>query len=215
MICKMAASTTNDYYEVLYNDCYGGFDLPDSFVEKVFEKYPPDSEVGESLFSADKYVTFVREDDSTIPDNHYYKITESIPLHNGYFRVRSKYYFKNKDGTFNERSRECTDYVTKDYEKYYYLSCDRFGWRDSAEVIEMARTEGIIGVKHGHSLVQVQKVPIGYIYDINEYDGKESVGYHIPYNIVIQELVHCVKTGDKTKFSPLTLKIIDGSVKVY
>jgi hypothetical protein len=202
----------NDYYEVLYNRCYGGFSFPDDFVEKVFEKYPPETEVGSKLFEK-AHCNIFRHDDEIDPSlvTHYI-IEGKEPFKNGYSFMILKTIFK--DHKFEPEAGK-TKYITKDDKTYYYLDNNEHTWREVPEVIAMAKECDILKKKIGYSKLHVAKVPIGYKYHIREYDGMESVDIIIPYKNTIQELLDYIKNQDKTKLSSLTQKLLSEELTIH
>ena len=54
-----------EFYEVLHNDCYGGFHFPTEFLEKVFQTYPPHSDVGKSLWRKENITKFISPDEES------------------------------------------------------------------------------------------------------------------------------------------------------
>ena len=119
-----------------------------------------------------------------------------------------------KNPTFEPEAKK-TNYITKDDKTYYYLGDSEYTWRDSPEVIAMAKECGILKKKIGYSKLHVAKVPIGFEYHIREYDGMESVEVIIPYQKTIQELLDYIKNQDKSKLSQLTQKLLSEELTVH
>ena len=203
----------SEYYEVLYNTCYGGFSFPDDFTEKVFEKYPPETEVGSKLFKEDPHVKIIRPDQELDDPSwmSYYIIEGKEPFKHGYSFMILKQVFKDSKYKFEAKK---THYITKDDKTYYFLSSNEYNWRDSPEVIALARESNILKTKIGYSKLAVAKVPIGFTYHIREYDGMESVNIVIPYKQTIQELLNYIKNQDKSKLSALTQKLLSEELTI-
>jgi hypothetical protein len=118
-----------------------------------------------------------------------------------------------KDPKFEPKA-EITKYITKDDKTYYYLGNSEHTWREVPEVIAMAKECDILKKKIGYSKLHVAKVPLGYKYQIHEYDGMESVKVMIPYKEIIQELLDYIKNQDKTKLNSLTQKLLSEEVTI-
>lgn len=56
------------------------------------------------------------------------------------------------------------------------------------------------------------RIPNDYTYHIDSYDGNETVVIQFPYKKVILELLEARKTNSDEKLSPLTKKLIDGTL---
>ena len=206
----------DDYYEVLYNDCYGGFDFPEEFDELVFNTYPPHTPEGLKLFrpKVDILVVKLGEKPEGNP-NDYYEIVESAPMDNGYTKVklRNYRYIQNKD-SYDAWNRKPFSYATRDFKTYYPISIEKYRCRASKPLIEMVKAHGLIGIKIKYSKLAIEKIRNGYKYDIREYDGLESVEELFPYREVINQLVDCIKTKDESRLGPLAQRILEGKLKV-
>jgi hypothetical protein len=140
-------------YEVLYNAGYGGFSFPVSFVEAVFEAYPPESALGAKLWRPSS-THFVSGDEA--PDSswaNYYKIEGSTPFKCGYDRLIHRYFTKNVDGSYTCSRDPITGHYVRHNETHliYFLrethtTADE--WCTSPEIIALAREHGLIGRRH-------------------------------------------------------------------
>jgi hypothetical protein len=214
----------SETYEVIYNSVYGGFSFPDKFVHKVFERYPPDStELGKSLFRPERCGIFVEQDGvpplgaDGQPPNFYYEVVKKEPFVNGYMRCFTTRYSRQNNGTYKASScvfDKSSNYVTKDNIKYYFISGFvqwEYTWRESPEVIAMAKEHGLF--RKGSALA-IDTVPVGYDYNINEYDGLETVVPLFPYRKVIGELIECIKTGKQDGLGVMSKKLVSGEMDI-
>ena len=208
---------SDDCYEVIYNTCYGGYNMPDDFIKKVFKAYPPDSEVGrDDLWQPERTANFITSDE--VPDKEwrsYYEIVRSEPFFNDYKEVFCNKYQK-KNGSFTKLplSRLTDGYVTKDNKTFYYIPTSRWSWRTSTHVIALAKEFGIFNdtVDGKKSALALAKIKTGYDHNIEECDGLESVTEIFPYKKVIQELLEAKKTHSDDKLGPIAKKLISGEL---
>lgn len=198
------SETESDYYEVLYIPEYGGgLSFPRDFVEEVFLRFPPESEVGKELWR--KTIDLILQEGEEVPSDrqHHYRIIETKEFCNGYkfLKVTSHH----KDERFNRKNNvlneEYSRYCTKDFKDYYYVTCNRFSWRDVPEIIAL--------VKEQELDIPVRKVPKGYDYYIREYDGMECVKIECPTSKIIEDLLGIIAKKDVTVHA-LTQKLLDG-----
>jgi hypothetical protein len=204
----------SEYYEVVYNTCYGGFSYPKNLIDKIFEMYPPESDVGRTLWKEDS-IKFINSEGSGESHNleeleqntiQYNKILSYKEFVHGYRFITYNSVHKKYNIDYNSDSR----YVTKDNKKYYYLDATRRNhiWRTSPEVIQVLRSDKWLNKKFGFSKLAIAKIPIGYSYDINEYDGKESVECECPTSNIITDLLKIIETGERTNINPLTEQLL-------
>lgn len=191
---------TEEYYEVLYNPDYGcGLRFPEEFVNRVFELYPPDSEVGKELWS--KTIDCILQEDEEVPEGrkHYYRIAETKEFCNGYVWLK----MKSNNG---EKEKPFSRYCTKDFKTYYYVTYNKYSWRDKKEIIAL--------VKEMELDIPTDKVPKDYGYYIDEYDGMERVVIDCPNARIIKDLLDIISLNTISKkdinIHPLTLKLLDG-----
>jgi hypothetical protein len=222
---------TTETYDVLFNGCYGGFSFPQEFMEAVFEIYPPESELGRQLWDKVEIENFAWNDaeaeayKANSKINHYYRVHGVEPFKHTYNRLVIESFVRDyKDKIFKmDRSPHVSDYVTQnissgDLPVYYinYLDVDDGPWRTAPEIIAMARVQGLVDDpspdKCSSSRIRTAKVPVGYKYEISEYDGKETVYKKSPYREIIGELVELYKTHDESKLGPLTRQLLDGTL---
>jgi hypothetical protein len=194
------------FYEVMFNTCYGGYSLPVSFVEEVFKLYPPETEVGKKLFPpVSEYEHFLIKGETPDPEwnGSYHEIhPETKDLAHGYKYISIINYFKNT--TYKEKPK-LTQYITKDYKTYYFLTnyCHKF--RDCPEVIALGKQHNLFSKKgkkdeKGKRRItdlRLAKVPIGYGYSIREYDGMESVSIKPDVSGVLTELLAYIDSRDE------------------
>lgn len=203
-------------YEVMYNTCYGGFSFPLEFVKLVFEKYPPHTTVGEQLWrKCSEHEHFIQPGVTPDPSWTYYQeIVAQKPFVEGYNYVFIKTYRKYEEtgefklGPVGYRP-DTTRYISADNASFYFLSEHETGWRDSPEVIALAKEFGLFGPDKQLAL---DTVPVGYDYDVDEYDGKESIKVLFPYRKVVSELVAALKSGDHGVLGSLSKQLLDGTL---
>ena len=206
-----------DTYEVVHNICYGGFSLPQAFVEKVFEAFPPETPLGKKLFENTRESRFIEEGATPNPSwGTYNVIKRKEPFCHGYQRYVSVMYIDSGSGTFKPILKESNKYVSKDGEVFYYLAENRFcdTWRSAPEIVQMMKEEGLIGNKFGNSYLAIDKVPVGYDFDIEDYDGKETVRMFFPYRKVIGELLEAVRSQNTEGLGDLSKMLLSGEVNV-
>lgn len=229
----------SETYEVMYYNGRNGFQLPVDFVEKVFEKYPPDTtELGTQLFTPVKDIQFIdrtrsiwlrvkNEGHNNTHDNtqyDYFEVYKKEPYVNGYMLCHTRRYVKVENGKYKRDKRgqpawyqkNVKGYVTKDNKNYYdisgYISHNE-KWRIAPEVIAMAKQEGLI---NEYSDLSVAKVPIGFEYDIGKYAAncREFVSISFPYRKVIGEFLEYVKTGSMDCMTDNTKRLINGELDI-
>ncbi len=264
-----------EYYEIMYNNDYGGFYLPHEFIEAVFRAYPPDSEIGSKLFTPSR--PFDRERhilQGADPDpswDSYDIIVGERNFYHGYKRLVTKRAHKDKHGQIKIAEDVCSrdySYYTKDNVNYYFLSAYNDDWRDIPEVIELGKKfqlfknasdqedeqnnqnqnnensdsdddsddqtdenddddddetvllddenemEIVTDACKGQTDLVLKKIPIGYEYRIDEYDGNERVIIVFPYKKVIQELLEARQTHSDDNLGPIAKKLVEGTLDV-
>lgn len=210
-------------YEVLYNACYGGFFFPQSFLDAVFEAFPPESPLGAKLWQVGN-TNILSEDETPDPTWIYYnKIVGTVPFAHGYERLMLRMFTRESDGTFTpgDIQTKPSQYVRKSVTGVIYFMATYYydrTWRTSPEIIAMAREHDLISANHDDSLfhggteLQVATIPVGYDYEIRDYNGKENIRKKVPYRQIICELIELYKTRDESALSPLTRALLDGSL---
>lgn len=200
----------SEYYEVMYNSTYGGFRFPNSFVKKVFEKYPPDSEIGSKLFDkVSEYEHFISKDE--IPNaewNSYHLVEGRVPFIHGYNFLILKTVFKPAP---NDQPARKSNYLTKNDKDYYFLTEYMREWRDSPEVIELAREYDLFNKCEN---LKITKVPKYFTYHVHEYDGMENIITEFPYRNIIQELLNHIDGKEIGELSELTKRLLDKKMSV-
>lgn len=143
---------SQEYYEVIYNNNYGGFQFPYEFIEAVFRAHPPDSEIGRKLFKPHPNFgieRYIRQGEEADPSwNKYYIIIDERNFYHGYKRLVTKQAYKNKHGQI-EISKKVNMYYdslfTKDNVNYYFFNRYQTEWRDSPRVIELGKKFELFG----------------------------------------------------------------------
>jgi hypothetical protein len=202
----------SEYYEVMYNMTYGGFSFPMEFVKHVFEKYPPHTPVGTHIWQ--KHGIKVLKPGET-PDKVwqvYYEIVKCEPFAQGYNYVFLKQYIKDtKSGEF-KAYRTTNKFVSANNIDFYILTEYELGWRDDPDVIALAKEFGLFERKNDDSTLTLKQIPVGYNYDIDEYDGKETIVVIFPYRQVISELVIALRSGDNSGLGSLSKQLLEGTL---
>jgi len=197
-------------YEVLYNTCYGGFDIPSEVVHRIFRDYPPHTEVGSTLFEAEQYSLFLEKDDPPpSEDRHFYRIMNREPFEGEYDTLI----------TSKQTHTSHSSYVQHQANKKIYfvggvLSAREYEWRSHPHVIKCMREMGYIGKKFGFSDIDIADVPDCCTFSIREYDGMESVSIRFPFRKTVEELLQFIDDRDETKLSEVTRKLVSKEMKL-
>lgn len=212
----------SETYDVIYNTCYGGFSYPYEFVEKVFKMWPPHTPQGQWLFRAcSKFESETKIEPGTEPNlewSSYNEIVGREEYIEGFERLHTVYYVRQKDNAetpWKKVGIKAKLYIQHtESKKLYFLSEHVYGdaWRALPELVELVKSEGLIQTCFNHAKLAIAEVPNDYTFDIQEYDGKESVIPLFPYHEVIRELVQYAKDHDESKLSPLALKAVRGEL---
>ncbi len=196
-------------YEVLYNSCYGQFDLPDEFVRDVFQQYPPESEEGKQLWKP-TLDSFIRSSDSIPSGRYVHRIVKTEEFCHGYHRIYYEVLDKNghpeKYQSFLDTP---SNYCTNDFKTFYYLRYTP-DWRTSAVVLSMARKHALIGSDEFGTSLRTAKVPTHYVYRIHQCDGMEIVHAVCPTERIIADLLAKIHNTPH-EVHPLTQRLLDGA----
>jgi hypothetical protein len=197
-------------YEVLYNSCYGGFDFPDTFLKEVFRRYPPESEEGKQLWN-DTCDHFIQADDPVPVGKWTHRIVKTEEFCNGYQWI----YYERLDKNGEPEKYQChidspSMYCTKDFKTYYFVRYNHARvWRTLPAIIAMSREYNFIHTKKNHTELRIARVPIGYEFRIQEYDGMECVRVTCPTETIITDLLQVIRTGNKDNIHVLTQRLLD------
>lgn len=213
-----------DYYEVIYNTCYGGYSFSDEFAEELFRRYPPHTEVGAKLFKPvshyERFCLFGEEPKEEWKGS-YQQIEEKrelVPGTEDYYYLFTTSYHNGKTFSFGKQSKK-SGYITRDYKTFYFLSTHEHQWRDKPEVIALGRELDLFGKKGTGRMkcteLAVAKVPVGYGYSIKEYDGMESVSIKPYINEVLTELLAYIDTRDEASLGVMSKKLVKKESTVY
>lgn len=170
------------------------FRFPLEFVIKVFEAYPPDSsQLGAKLFPEVKHIQFLdrtrsiwlrmkEHGISNQPDPSFYtycEIYRKEPFTNGYMLCSTRQYGKLKNGKYKLATPDLPKwrkyikgFVTKDGKSYHLVTGDvgyNNAWRESPEVVKMAKAYGLLNNEFA-----LDKVPIRHDYRIH-YNGNGEI----------------------------------------
>jgi hypothetical protein len=195
---------------VLASGSHGGFSFSEEFVEEVFKKFPPHTELGTILFKPVIHLNYVIDgykkyiESKTVYDGGFHEVVEEIDFIDSYKDV--KYMIKSKYGDY------IYNIVVHTPSKKLYSREDTYldSWRSKQEIVYFAQEFGLKKACGKHSKLYVTKVPDGYDYTIQEYDGIESVIISIPYDRIIQDLLDKIN-GKDNNIHPLTKKLIEGT----
>ena len=98
------------------------------------------------------------------------------------------------------------------------LSSSRIRWsrelRSDPRLLEVVKRLGLAACSTRYCRLQIEQIPDGYEYKIHEYDGEEMVYPVLPYKMIVNDLIHYYRTGEKSFQSPLTQQIIDGQIEL-
>lgn len=195
--------------KVLANNCYGGFCFSEQFVEEVFKKFPPHTELGIRLFEPINYLKYVIDKNKkyierkTFYDVGLFEVIEETDFIESYKYV--KYIHKWEKGEYEQT------YIlhVPSQKLYKHNSTCHKSWRAEQEIVSFAQEYGLAKASGEHAKLYVRKVPDGYDYRIQEYDGMESVIISIPFDRIIQDLLDKIN-GKDSNIHPLTKKLIEG-----
>jgi hypothetical protein len=197
----------SDTYEVLYNSCYGKFDMPDGMIKEIFKLYPPHSEIGSIFFNEERFIHFIEEEEEPHPSWKFYMyniIRKREPYIDGY----SKLWFKHKINTNIIPSHYIQNDITK---KIYFEELREFHkeTRKSPELIKLLKDGGHIGKQFSFTLLKIAKIPNYYDFHIDDYNGgKETIVPLFPYRETVAELLTYIDDRDETKLSVITKKLV-------
>jgi hypothetical protein len=196
-------------YEVLYNTCYGGFNIPTEVVHRVFQEYPPHTEIGSELFEVEKYSLFIEKDDPSPTDRaHFYRIMSREPFESDYDKLITEKTYKSDSFYVQHRTNK----------KIYFiggvLSAREYTWRKHPFVIQCMREMDFIDKKFECSKVEIAEVPDCCTFSISEYDGMESVHIVFPYRRTVSELLQYIDDHDETKLSEVSRKLVSKEMKL-
>lgn len=67
----------SEYIYILYNDCYGGFSINESFLIELFKKYPESTDIGKTIFKINDLKNYDNTDINNLDIEYFmhYKIT--------------------------------------------------------------------------------------------------------------------------------------------
>ena len=200
----------NSTYQVMYNTCYGGFDIPSEVVYRVFKEHPPHTEIGSTLFEAEKYSLFLEKDDPPpSEDRHFYRIMSREPFEGDYDKLIT-----------SEKTHDSHRfYVQHRTNKKIYFICGNtsgtdYEWRKHPFVIQCMKDMGYIGKKFGFSEIEIADVPDCCTFSIRDYDGMEGVHIVFPYRRTVAELLQYIEDRDETNLSEVTRKLISKEMKL-
>ena len=197
-------------YEVLYNTCYGGFNIPDEVVHRVFKEHPPHTEIGSELFEAEKYSLFLEKDDPPPSEKrHFYRIMNREPFEGDYDKLITEQKTYTKDSCYIQNRTTKNIYFVGGV-----LSAKEYTWRKHPFVIQCMREMGFIGEKFGFSKIKIATVPDCCSFGIRDYDGKESVHINFPYRKTVEELLQFIDDRDETKLSEVSRKLVSKEMKL-
>ena len=197
-------------YQVLYNTCYGGFNIPTDVVRRVFKEHPPHTEIGSELFEVEKYSCFIEKDDPPPTDRpHFYRIINREPFEGDYDKLITDQKTYTKDNWYVQHRTN---------KKIYFvggvLSGREYIWRKHPFVIQCMKEMDYIDKKFGFSNIEIAEVPDHCTFSIRDYDGMESVTMMFPYKKTITELLQYIHDHDETKLSEVSRKLVSKEMKL-
>jgi hypothetical protein len=205
-------------YKLLINKSFDEFIFKEEFVEEVFKKYPPNTDIGEKLFTI---VDTKKLND--IPLWAYNKKTllgkPEIPFIDGYRRLVYTF-VENK-----KKNPAYTNYETKfikDIETDEYYSLEGINsWRGNKNIIALAEKYGLNECSTEGNVCTIN-IPKGFAYDIRlqtkHIEGlemtaklsiKEIICVTLPYEEIINDMIDFHQ--DKlVNYSDISLQLIKG-----
>jgi hypothetical protein len=203
----------SESYEVLHNTAYGGFHFPQDVVMEAFTRYPPGTPLGDKLFRPDKdhYIT---EDQEPDPEWATYMRITGYETFIGEFKQVSYRVIRTKSP---EPGKELTKtgVLTKGDGVFYRLSMyPNWFWRSCPEIIALMKEFKYIGKHVKNTTYALTSIPVDYAFDIDEYDGMETVFPKCPTEQILQDLLDAIRTGKKEGFHPLTQKLLAGQASI-
>jgi len=219
-------------FEVLINNSYGGFNIPDEARNEIFKMHQPHTEEGKKFFrkaSVPVYKSleevpegtnmYIIEDESAREEfigeykkingyfvSPYYPASQKSPMHHYHFITRG-------DGLYYDT-----------YINASYVNGDGTDiWREHKDVIKVMKdldmintpvNKRIICGREYSSEIGITTVPMGRKYIIHEYDGMESIKLKPLAGQVIKDLLCIVQTGDRSNLNQITQDLINGKVTV-
>ena len=85
--------------------------------------------------------------------------------------------------------------------------------RSDRRIVDVVKEIGLEASRTKYCQPAIAVVPLGYDYEIEEYDGSESIRVVFPYKEVIADLLDFYRTGNKQFKSKFTQKVIDGEIE--
>ncbi len=201
-------------YEVLHNVAYGGFHFPQDVVTEAFDLYPPGTPLGDKLFHPETSEHYIAEGQTPDPEWKFYNIIT------GYEEMNEEYKFVNyktvsKKSPEPSKEKTNTGVLTKGDGIFYRLSMYPGSfWRSCPEIIALMKEFDYIGKHVRHTTFAISTIPVGYSFDIDEYDGMETVCPVCPTDAIIQDLLDIIQNGKKEGFNSLTQKLLSKEATV-
>lgn len=198
--------------EVLINACYGGFAIPEEVTKAIFELHPPHTEEGTKFFERSEYSNKLSEVED--PERKDYIFVERYEVYYGDYKLIQGYIY-HPNGKF-----ACRNSVTRGDGIVWNINSPNYRfqdiWRTHPDVIRLCREGGWIGEKFGYTKLRVAHYPKGYGFDIDDYDGMESIIIEPPIEKVLQDLLDMIKgpSQDKKAPNPFTEKLLKGEITV-
>ncbi len=194
----------------MYNTCYGGFVIPSEVVHRVFKEHPPHTEIGSTLFEAEKYSLFLEKDDPPpSEDRHFYRIMSREPFEGDYDKLITEQKTYTKDNCYVQHRTNKNIYFVDGV-----LSGREYNWRKHPFVIQCMKEMDYIEKKFGFSKINIAEVSDCCTFSIREYDGKESVHIVFPYRRTVTELLQYIDDHDETKLSEVSRKLVSKEMKL-
>lgn len=180
---------TMKFYKVLYNACYGGFDLDHEAIRKLFRAFHPHSTFGDTLWRR-CLVTLDSEDAVK-------RESILIPGYTELFFVKPWCGRRRRGDLYAKHSSSGS---------IYNLSMVREALpalRENQALIDHLERVGDIGRPMGIGCLGVANIPLYCSYTLLEYDGLESVEVQIPIRQAFVDLLTLISTGGKEPLTPL------------
>jgi hypothetical protein len=169
-------------YKVLYNACYGGFDLDHRTLLGLFRRFRPHTSLGKEVWQG---CACTLEASNIIT-----RETIILPGYTQLYFVKPPASTSHRDPLYIKHSASGSVWNLATLSDYIH----RF--RAHQLLVEHLEDAGAIGRPMGIGLLHIAVVPLHCSYRITEYDGQETVHIEIPVRQALVDLLHLLgQTG--------------------
>lgn len=165
--------------KVVYNACFGGFQVPIKILQEVFRQCPPDTEEGKAIFWARR----------TLP------LPESTSTFFGPYVLFSSGEYVGDLNTLQVYSlRSCNINRLRTNSHFQQI------------LVDQGLVGKPLDDKTHFELAEV---PFGCTYTIHEEDGKERVAVEVPWKALVEDFYLIAAGGGKIHWNPLTMAMLE------